>query len=221
MHLKSLCIPAALACLLAQQVTARNIFVTPGETAGTAISTFTADPFSYAATLGPVVGGFTVLGSTSPTKHYAVGRTSTDAVTVLQGRFPLVTIGQRITLGGTPSAAVLTPDGRFLVIAGDPGVAIIDTQTDLVTSSMGSINSTARVASISPVSRARAAAPTGTATAGRTVASRRARRRASSAVAASSIRPPGTRATKPRWGGRRLRSPSSVPTRWNGLLTFQ
>lgn len=140
MHRKWLCIPAALLCLVAQQAVARNIFVTPGDLSSSGISTFTVDPFSYATSVGPVTGAFTVLGSASPTKHYVLSRSSTDSVTVLEGRFPLLTIGRRLNVGGTPAAAALSPDGRYLVVAGNPGVAIIDTTTDQVTTLMGNID---------------------------------------------------------------------------------
>src|SRR5687767_13462226 len=104
MHLKPLCIPAALVCLLAQQAVARNIFVTPGQTA-TGVSTFSAEPFSYATTVGPVSGAFSVIGSASATKFYSIAQSATDSVVVLEGRFPLVTVGARLSVGGTPAAA--------------------------------------------------------------------------------------------------------------------
>jgi adhesin/invasin len=140
MHRKWLCIPTALVCLLAQQAAARNIFVTPGDSAGSGISTFTVDPFSFGATVGPISGAFTVIGSASATKHYAISRSTTDTITVLEGRFPLLTVGSRLSVGGTPVAAVLTANGRHLVVAGSPGVAIIDTETDRVTTLMGNID---------------------------------------------------------------------------------
>jgi hypothetical protein len=126
-------------CLLAQQAVARNIFVTSGLTA-TGVSTFTVEPFSFAATVGPVNGAFSVVGSASATKYYAIAQSTTDSVVVLEGRFPLVTVGARMSVGGTPAAAAVTPDGRYIVVAGSPGVAIIDTSADSVTSLMGNID---------------------------------------------------------------------------------
>lgn len=140
MHLKWLCIPAALVCLLAQQVDARNIYLTPADALGTGVSTYSSDPFSFGTTVPSVTGAFTVVGSGTASKRYAISRTSTDSVTVLQGTFPLVTAGSRISVGGTPTAAALMPDGRYLILTGNLGVAIVDTTSDTVTSLMGNID---------------------------------------------------------------------------------
>ena len=141
MHRKWLCIPAALLCLLAQPSAARNIFVTPGDAASSGVSTFTVDPFSFVRTFEAGSGAFAVIGTSDPNKHYILTRNSADSLLVTEGRFPVnIAVTRRLTVGGTPAAAALTADGRYLAVVGNPGIAILDTTTDQVISLMGNID---------------------------------------------------------------------------------
>jgi hypothetical protein len=73
-------------------------------------------------------------------KYYVIGVSAADAVTVLQGTFPALQTAARIPLPGVPSSAVLSPDGRRLVVAYPGGVQIINTTSDTVLGATTGLN---------------------------------------------------------------------------------
>ena len=81
-----------------------------------------------------VVGSFTgtstitnVLGAADGKKFYAISRTSTDTVIVVDAETLLVT--QRLSLGASAADAEITPDGKYLLVAGGM-LRVIRTDTD-------------------------------------------------------------------------------------------
>ena len=137
---KWLCIPAALTCLFAQAVLARNIFVTSTDPANPVVTTVNAEPFSFGSNIGSIAGAFTVLPSLDSQKYYLVSHAATDTVATLEGRFPNLAIGKRIQTGGEAAAAAITPDGRRVVVVGRNGIAIINTETDTTVIQMGNLD---------------------------------------------------------------------------------
>ena len=123
------CVSALAAMLCVQSLNARNIFVTSTDAANATVSLFTAEPLLFAGTVPASVGATQVIAGPEG-KFYAIGTTAADAVIVLQGTFPALQIAKRIPLPGVPSYAVLSPDGRRLVVTHPGGVQIIDTASD-------------------------------------------------------------------------------------------
>ncbi|MDX1980593.1 MAG: hypothetical protein SFV51_10015, partial [Bryobacteraceae bacterium] len=104
---------ASAAVLPAQ---ARNVFVSG---ASAPVLPFTADPFAPAAATvaaGPDV--FQVLSTPNGSKFYFISRSTADTVVVTDAN--LQVIARRNLPTGAASAA-MTPDGRYLLVAG--GVA--------------------------------------------------------------------------------------------------
>lgn len=131
MHRKWLCIPTAIACLFAQAALARNIFVTSGDYSTSVVATFSSDPLIFGTNIGGLGGAFKVLPSASPTKYYVISKSGTETVTVLDGRFPNLVVGRRISIMQDATAAEVTPDRRRLLVVGPAGLQIIDTANEL------------------------------------------------------------------------------------------
>ncbi|MDZ4799549.1 MAG: Ig-like domain-containing protein [Bryobacteraceae bacterium] len=127
-------------CLLAQAAIARNIFVTPNDPVSTQLATVNGDPFSFGTTLSTIPGSVAVLPSPNAQKFYVIGSGTSDNLGVLNGRFPNLTEGVRINVGMAITAADISPDGRRLIVAGPNGAALIDTSTDRVLLSAGSVD---------------------------------------------------------------------------------
>ena len=68
-----------------------------------------------------------VLGAADSKKFYVISRTSTDTVVVVDAETLLVT--QRLSLGASASDAEITPDGKYLLVAGGM-LRVIRTDTD-------------------------------------------------------------------------------------------
>ena len=82
------------------------------------------------AALGSFTGTSTVtdvLGAGDGKKFYAISRTSVDTVVVVDAETLLVT--QRLSLGTSAADAEITPDGKYLLVAGGM-VRVIRTDTD-------------------------------------------------------------------------------------------
>ncbi len=107
----------ALFCALSAQ--AQNVFVTPpGDGVARPVLPFTGDSptFSPAATtVTAAQDTFQVLSTPSGNKFYFIGRSGTDTVVVTDANYQVVA-RRNIGLGAT--SAAMTPDGRFLFIAG-------------------------------------------------------------------------------------------------------
>ena len=82
------------------------------------------------AALGSFTGTSTVtdvLGAADGKKFYAISRTSVDTVVVVDAETLLVT--QRLSLGASAADAEITPDGKYLLVAGGM-VRVVRTDTD-------------------------------------------------------------------------------------------
>ncbi len=123
---------AALSILsCAQFAQARNVFILPpGDGSFRPVANFVGDPFSPASvpTISAAADTFAAFASSSGNKFYFVGRSSTDTVVVTDSNFQVIA---RRNLGLGASAAAMTPDGRYLVIAAGT-VQILSTSTDTV-----------------------------------------------------------------------------------------
>lgn len=125
-HRRVVC--AALFCLSASTLLARNFYVIPTDTTVSTIATVTSEPLGAQATVP--TGGTTarVIASASANKHYAL-TSGNESVLVLEG-FPRPTIARRIFLGGPITGGVLSGNGTRLVVFGPTGVGLVDTTTD-------------------------------------------------------------------------------------------
>ena len=126
--LKKWSIPALLACMTLQSLSARNIFVTSADLASSAVSTFSVEPLSFAGTFNGPAGASQVLAGPGA-KYYIIARQATEGIAVAQGNFPNLQISKRLLTPGVPVGAAISPDGRRLVVVG-AGITILDTATD-------------------------------------------------------------------------------------------
>ncbi|MBL8177890.1 MAG: hypothetical protein JNK48_24650 [Bryobacterales bacterium] len=124
---------AALSILsCAQFAQARNVFILPpGDGSFRPVVNFVGDPFAPASVPSITAAADTFAAfSSSSGKFYFVGRSSTDTVIVTDSNFQVIA---RRSLGLGASAAAMTPNGRFLVVAAG-SVHILDTTSDTVVS---------------------------------------------------------------------------------------
>src|SRR4051794_19461134 len=140
MNRRWLCVSTALICLCTQAMYARNFFVVPQDPASTSLSTVTADPLAFGASLSSIAGSKAVFATRDAQRFYVVGAGSFDNVAVLTGRFPALTLGSRVQVGGTVTEAEMTPDGTKLVLVGPQGTAVVDAASGAVPTAMGNID---------------------------------------------------------------------------------
>jgi hypothetical protein len=100
----------------AQFAQSQNVFVTPpGDGVQRPVSRFTADPFQPAGSgISAAQDTFLVLAAPAGNKYYFIGRSATDTVVITDASFNVLA---RRSLGTGATAAAVTPDGRFVVIA--------------------------------------------------------------------------------------------------------
>ncbi len=91
------------------------------------VSVLRADDLSLEGSIPTPSSAFAVFGAANRTKYYILSRTSTDSVLVVDSQTLNVT--KRFDLGATSSAGVLTPDGKYVLIAAGQ-VRVIRTDTD-------------------------------------------------------------------------------------------
>lgn len=111
-------IPALMA-LFAVLLTARDIFVTPGDSPSNSIAIYQADPLTAVGSVASPAGAFQVV-RVSATKFYVISRATVDTVTVYEGSVSSLTQTKRFNLPQPAVAAAVSPDGRrVVVLAGD------------------------------------------------------------------------------------------------------
>lgn len=134
------CIPILLSCLAMGVAHARNIFIVPGDSSTSIVSSITPDPFVFGREVGTIPGAFKVVPATA-SKFYVLTRQTADSIAVLEGTYPALTVARRLAVSTTANGAItdgtLTADGRRLVVVGPGGVAVIDTGTDQTLRWMG------------------------------------------------------------------------------------
>ncbi|MFN7937460.1 MAG: Ig-like domain-containing protein [Bryobacteraceae bacterium] len=124
---------AALSILsCAQFAQARNVFILPpGDGTFRPVANFVGDPFAPASVPNISAAADTFAAFSTPSgKFYFVGRSSTDTVVVTDSNYNVIA---RRNLGLGASAAAMTPDGRYLVVAAGT-VQIFSTSSDTVVS---------------------------------------------------------------------------------------
>jgi len=114
----------------AQFAQSQNVFVTPpGDGVLRPVSRFTADPFQPAGSaISAAQDTFLVLAAPSGNKYYFIGKSGNDTVVITDSSFNVVA---RRNLGTGASAAAVTPDGRYVVIAAG-SIQILDTSSDQI-----------------------------------------------------------------------------------------
>jgi uncharacterized protein (TIGR03437 family) len=130
MFIKKICVAASL-CLTALigSIQAQKVYLLPVTPGAQPISVFSADPLgSLSNSISAGNTPFLALATPSGNKVYIVSKSTVNAVVVLDGT-TLNPTGKTFNFSQPPTAAVLTPDGRRLVVLADT-VHIIDTSTD-------------------------------------------------------------------------------------------
>ncbi len=107
---KVFALAAFLASLIATPVNAQRVLLLPGT--GSAVNTFTMEPFAASTPLGGASGAFAVVPHPSGTRYFAVTRTN---VLVTDESGSSVQPPVQIALPAT--AAAITPDGKKLLVA--------------------------------------------------------------------------------------------------------
>jgi len=110
--LASLCLTALVGSLEAQT---RNVFVLP--TSGTSVQVYNNDSFGLVGSFS-APAPFLVLTNGPATKYYVISKSATDTVLVIDAS-NFSRIIARFNFGANAEAAVVSPDGKRLVIPGD------------------------------------------------------------------------------------------------------
>ncbi len=119
---------AALAALTAISQVPTNLYLLPNSSATTPTTTsFRTDPFSSFGSFPVQPGSSFLLMHPNGQKLYSVARSASDTLWVLDAANPATVLGRQSL--GQAEAAVLSPDGRRLVIAAG-ALHIIDTTSD-------------------------------------------------------------------------------------------
>lgn len=125
--LTTLSLLCALAMTLSGQ--ARNVFVTPpGDGNLRPVTPFTADPLQQGLSISAAQDTFLALTTPTASKYYLIGRSATDTVVITDSNFNV--IGRR-SLNAGATSAVVTPDGRYLLVTTNQ-LVVISTSTDQV-----------------------------------------------------------------------------------------
>jgi uncharacterized protein (TIGR03437 family) len=133
-------ITALLLCIAVPGASARNLFVTsPDGTGSNLIGAFTGEPLLFAANIPGPAGATQVIAGPAG-KHYVLGRTAADGVSIFQGTFPALQLARRIALPEAPNALALSPDARRLVVVYPNGIQIYDTATDTLLTNSSRLN---------------------------------------------------------------------------------
>ncbi|MCC6366294.1 MAG: hypothetical protein IT165_22485 [Bryobacterales bacterium] len=112
----------------------QNVFVMPpGDGVLRPIVPFTADPFAQAGSgVAAAQDSFLAFSNAAGTKYFFVGRSSTDTVVITDSAYNVVT---RLNLGTGATAAAISGDGRYLVVAAG-SIQIISTVTNQVVTTL-------------------------------------------------------------------------------------
>jgi uncharacterized protein (TIGR03437 family) len=120
----------AQACMLVG-LKAADVFMVSNDSLSTTVATVSLPrPFAFGSDIGPLSGAFTVLPGPTAEKYFVVSRSATNTISVLQGRFPLLTVGKQFSAGQEIAAAAVSPDRRRIVAVGSSGVLVYDTESD-------------------------------------------------------------------------------------------
>lgn len=103
---------------------ARNVFLMPG-LGGQTVGVFGADPLGTPASVNGAPGAFIALARPDGARYYVLARGAADSLHILDASFNVVS---RKSIGEDIRAAVLTPDGRRLVVL-TATLRVFDTET--------------------------------------------------------------------------------------------
>lgn len=118
-----------------------NLFLLPNTSSSTGtITGFRLDPFSTISSFTGQPGASFFFINAAGTKYYSVARSGSDTLMVFEAANP-ANILRRQNLAQA-EAAVMSPDGRRLLIAANNGLHIVDTTTDNVLNLVSDVGNT-------------------------------------------------------------------------------
>ncbi len=118
----------ALLLLCAAASNAQNVFVLPASTSGSSnVGIFSANPFSNVGNTTATPAANLVLATADGTKFYIVSNSGANSILATDSTFSSPRV--IASLGVQPTSAVITPDGRRLLV-GAGTLQIIDTAND-------------------------------------------------------------------------------------------
>lgn len=110
-----LCSVVVLACA-ATSVFAGSVFVLPASQSDTSVAVFSDSPFQSTTTLATPAGAVAVLAKPDGSKYYVVSKSGTGTIKVFGPSFALL---KSVDLGTPARAAVMSPDGKRLLVLAD------------------------------------------------------------------------------------------------------
>ncbi|MBI4877691.1 MAG: Ig-like domain-containing protein [Acidobacteria bacterium] len=122
---KRVLLAALCFALAAGSLDARAIFVMPGS-GGQTINVFGSDPLGTPSIVPLSGGAFLTLARPDGARYYVISKSGTDTLVILDGSYNVLS---RRSLGDEPRRAVLTPDGRKLLILLSATLRVFDTET--------------------------------------------------------------------------------------------
>src|SRR6267154_2040606 len=118
----------ALLLLCAAASNAQNVFVLPASSSGSSnVGVFSANPFSNVANLTANTAANLVLSTADGSKFYIVSNSGGNSILATDSTFSTPRVVQ--SSGVQPTSALITPDGRRLLV-GAGTLFIIDTASD-------------------------------------------------------------------------------------------
>jgi len=120
----------ALALLCAAALNAQNVFVLPASISGSPnVGVFSANPFSNVGNINANPAANLVLATGDGSKFYIISNSGANSILATDSTFSSVRV--LASLGVQPNAAVITPNGKRLLV-GAGTLQIIDTANDAV-----------------------------------------------------------------------------------------
>jgi len=139
MHL-SACAAFAAFAALSQTPAPTNLYLLPNSSAVTPLTTsFRTDPFSVFSSFPVQPGASFLVMHSNGQKIYSIARSGADTMLVLDANNPSTVI-KRLSLGQA-EAAILSPDGKKLLIAAG-SLHIIDTTNDTAVATLSDVGNT-------------------------------------------------------------------------------
>lgn len=119
----------ALLCAASVALPQSNLFLFPNTSASNgSITGFRSDPFSSLTAFPAQPGAYTLLTNPAGTRYYVVSRSGAETLRILDAANPSTVLrAQNLSSG---EGAAITPDGRRVLVLTATGLAIFDTASD-------------------------------------------------------------------------------------------
>src|SRR5690349_3125910 len=115
---------------------AQNIFVLPStNSSSSSTSVFSSDPFAQAGVFSGTTTAISVLSTTDGLKTYVVSNTSNNTILAVDANFSTVRNIANLPQGA--SSAILSSDGKRLIVGAAGSIQLFDTTTDATVAGAG------------------------------------------------------------------------------------